>query len=103
MNKIVEATLDAAGEQSDWIGPTEGTANNSMNLSIECDSAWDGTLQLMRKRDGGTEKVVKEYITDAEEVITDPVKGTTYSVKCSARTAGSASPCRPPGGWPPIP
>ena len=91
ITSLVEATLDAVAEATDWISPERGSPNQAMDISIECSSAWVGTIQLQKRRAIGEDaKVAKEYTTDAEESLEDPVKGTQYRLYCSACTGGEA-------------
>jgi hypothetical protein len=88
------ATLDQAGEATGWIGPNHGTPSPTLDLSIEMDSAFVGTVVLQKIKeedDVANPKNVKEYTESAEEQIEDNVPGTMYRLYCSERSAGSAA------------
>lgn len=91
MIKIKSVTASQAGHNTGWIGTHDGQKLGYVDISIECDGSWAGTIQLQKTRnDGATIHVVKEYTGDAQEYVRDPVPGVLYRLYCSARTAGSA-------------
>jgi hypothetical protein len=89
--KAVSETLALAEQTTDWISPFNDNPWNNLDISIEADSAWSGTIQLQKSRDGGsTVHVVKEYTEDSQEYVEDKVPGVVYRLYCSARSAGAA-------------
>jgi len=91
VTKVKSATLAASGEATEWIGPANINPANTLDLSVECDSAWVGIIELQKSRDGGeTAHTVESYTADTQKYIQDNITGVVYRLYCTARSSGSA-------------
>lgn len=89
-DRVKTATVDGTGQGTDPLSPTHQNPNAQLNVSVECSSAWSGTIALQRKRVDGDWKSVKTYTDDVEEIIEDSIPGVVYRLQCTVYSAGEA-------------
>ncbi len=89
-DRVKTATVDGTGQGTDPLSSTHQNPSAQLNFSIECSSAWSGTIALQRKRADGTWKSVRTYTDDIEEIIEDAIPGVVYRLQCTVYSAGDA-------------
>ena len=90
--KRVGATLDAAGEYTDWISPSFRSGVETLNLGIDASSDFSGSviLELTYTYDSTTyTRTVATYTEDAQKIVEDHVNGVKYRLRMTERSAGS--------------
>ena len=76
----------AVSAQDTWTNPISSKYRNPtgrVNISIEADGAWSGTITLQRKLpDVATWEDVEEYTGDIQEYLEDQGEGVVYRIGC---------------------
>lgn len=96
MANSVSKTISGANEWTEWISPTYDNHSNRLDISVDCESAWSGTIKLQKKNKGAadsTAKTVETYTGDDEDYVEDTVRGVLYRIGCATgdHSAGTAA------------
>jgi len=87
--KYVTKTVTKLNDATAWISPTHDTPRPGLDMSIQEESAFVGTIALQKRRDSTAAiKMVEEYTLDEEARIDDNVPGVQYRLICTAYTSG---------------
>lgn len=91
MAVIVTKTITQVNHATGWISPRHENPLPGLDMCIDCNSAWVGTIALQKRRnDTGATREVETYIEDEQARIDDPVAGVQYRLICTAHSAGQA-------------
>ena len=87
--KYVTKTVTKLNDATDWISPRHDAPIPGLDMSIQEESAFVGTIALQKRRGAsGAIKTVETYTEDEEARIDDPVAGVQYRLICTAYTSG---------------